>query len=249
MKYKYKIQKKKKWKLQFSSQIFLDIVKELSNQIFSKIEEIYNNVHTGYIILTGAGSKNNVILNYFYEFAKEKNMKIEITTPPQPEISIMKGAVLFGFQNNVIRKRKAKYSLGIKMYDDWEDRFEGKGKKVFEKIEGGEKCSNLFSKFITRNQYIEFDEVISRSYRALNPNPEIIFYKTLRENCTFVDERDENGKWIIEEFGKVVFNINEDFDVNKRQVTIKMKLGGTYIDVSAKYEKTGKNLDIVKFFN
>ena len=139
LKYKYKIQKKKKWKLQFSSQIFLDIVKELSNQIFSKIEEIYNNVHTGYIILTGAGSKNNVILNYFYEFAKEKNMKIEITTPPQPEISIMKGAVLFGFQNNVIRKRKAKYSLGIKMYDDWEDRFEGKGKKVFEKIEGGEK--------------------------------------------------------------------------------------------------------------
>ena len=249
LKYKYKIQKKKKWKLQFSSQIFLDIVKELSNQIFSKIEEIYNNVHTGYIILTGAGSKNNVILNYFYEFAKEKNMKIEITTPPQPEISIMKGAVLFGFQNNVIRKRKAKYSLGIKMYDDWEDRFEGKGKKVFAKIEGGEKCSNLFSKFITRNQYIEFDEVISRSYRALNPNPEIIFYKTLRENCTFVDERDENGKLIIEEFGKVVFNINEDFDVNKRQVTIKMKLGGTYIDVSAKYEKTGKNLDIVKFFN
>ena len=82
LKYKYNIRKKKKWKLQFSSQIFLDIAKELSQKIFSKIEEIYKNAKTGHIILTGAGSKNNVIVNYFYEFAKEKNMKIEISTPP-----------------------------------------------------------------------------------------------------------------------------------------------------------------------
>ena len=249
LKYKYKIKKKKKWKLQFSSQIFLDIVKELSQKIFSKIEEIYNNVKTGHIILTGAGSKNNVILNYFYEFAKEKKIKIEITTPPQPEISIMKGAVLFGFQNNIIRKRKAKYTLGIQMYDDWEERFQGKGNKVSNTIEKGDKCSNLFSKFITRNDYVEFDKVICHSYRALVPNPEIIFYKTLRQNCTFIDEKDDNGKLIIEEFGRVVFNIGKDFDVNIRQVIVKMKLGGTYIDVSAIYEKTGKNADYIQFFN
>ena len=40
---KYKIQGKKRWKLEFSSQIFMDIAKELSRKIFSKIEEIYNN--------------------------------------------------------------------------------------------------------------------------------------------------------------------------------------------------------------
>ena len=249
LKYKYNIQKKKKWKLQFSSQIFLDIAKELSQKIFSKIEEIYKNAKTGHIILTGAGSKNNVIVNYFYEFAKEKNMKIEISTPPQPEISIMKGAVLFGFQSNIIRKRKAKYSLGIQMYDNWEERYKGKGIKVFDKIENNDKCSNLFSKFITRNDYLKFDEVICHSYRALNPKPEIIFYKTLRENCTFIDERDENGKLIIEEFGRVVFNIGENFDVKNRGVIVKMKLGGTYIDVSAIYEKTGKISDWIEFFN
>ena len=58
LKKKYKIQKKQKWKLQFESQIFIDIAKELAEKIFSKIEEIYKQVNTGYIILTGAGSKN-----------------------------------------------------------------------------------------------------------------------------------------------------------------------------------------------
>ena len=134
------------------------------------------------------------------------------------------------------------------MYDYWEDIHEGKGIKVFQEIDGVYECSNLFSKFITRNQYIEFDEVIERHYKALNPNPEIIFYKTKKKNCTYNDEKNEKGKLIIEEFGKVNFNIGDDFDVNERGVTVKMKLGGTYIDVSAIYKKTGKKLDIIQFF-
>ena len=159
---KYKIQKKKKWKLEFDSQIFLDIAKELSYKIFSKIEEIYNNAHTGNIIMSGAGSKNEIITNYFYDFAKEKNMKIEITIPPNREISIMKGAVLFGFQSDIIRKRKAKYTLGIKIVRDWEDKYEGKGIKKNSELDGKIKCINLFNKFITRNEYIEFDKVIKK---------------------------------------------------------------------------------------
>ena len=74
MEFKYEIKKKikKKWVLEFSSQIFTDIIKELSQKIFSKIEEIYHNVNTGYLILTGAGSKNNVLIQNFYDLANKK---------------------------------------------------------------------------------------------------------------------------------------------------------------------------------
>ena len=249
LKYKYKIQKKKKWKLEFSSQIFIDIAKELSQKIFSKIEEIYNNVHTGNIILTGAGSKNDVISNYFYDFANEKKMKIEITIPPFREISIMKGAVLFGFQSNIIRKRKARYTLGIKIFDTWEDKYEGKGIKEYSELYQNYFCENLFSKFITRNEYIEFDSIIKNDYDATGSNPSIILYKTLKENCTFIDEKDENGKLIIEEFGSFDFDIGEDFDKDDRRIIIEMKLGGTYIDVCAIYVKTGKKIRSTQFFN
>ena len=92
----------------------------------------------------------------------------------------MKGAVLFGFQNNIIRKRKAKYTLGIQMHDDWKEKFQGKGIKDSNTIEKCAQCSNLFSKLITRNDYVEFDKVIWHSYKALIPNPEIVFFKKFK---------------------------------------------------------------------
>ena len=248
LEFKYEIKKKKKWVLEFSSQIFTDIIKELSQKIFSKLEEIYHSVNTGYIILTGAGSKNNVLIQNFYDLANEKNIKLDIITPPHPEISIMKGAVLFGFQNDIIRKRKAKYTLGIKSAYEWKQKYEGKGEKKYEENDKKYYCVNLFYKFITINEYIDFNKVIVQRFNAANPNPELIFYKTYRKNCEYIDEKDEKGNFIVEELGKVKFNIGEEFDANRRGVTIKIKLGGTYIDACAIYEKNGKKLNITQYF-
>ena len=238
--YRYKIQKKRNWNLEFPSQIFIDIVEELSQKIFLKIEEIYNNAHTGYIIFTGAGSKNQVLINYIYNYAKEKKIEIFITPSIQPEIAIIKGSVLFGFQNNIIRKRKAKYTLGIKMAYEWKQKYEGKGIKKYEELDKKYYWTNLFNKFYTINEHIEFNKKIIREFKATNPNPELIFYKTNKKDCTYIDEKDENGNLIIEEFAKVKYNI-EDFDINKNEVIIEMKLGGTYIDVCVTYKKIEKN--------
>ena len=248
LQFKYEIKKKKGWELSFPGKIFSDIIKELAQKIFSKLEEIYNSVKAERIILTGAGSNNKVLINYICCLAEEKNILFDTITPPQPEISIMKGAVLFGFQNDIIRKRKAKYSLGIKSAYEWKEKYEGKGIKKYEEINGKYYCVNLFYKFITRNDYIDFNKVAEHKFNAANPNPELIFYKTYRKNCEYIDEKDENGNLIIEEFGKVRFDIGEDFDANKREVTIKMKLGGTYIDVCAIYKKSGKRLNATHYF-
>ena len=134
LKYKYNIKKsqktRNKWELLAQSIIFSDITKEISKKIFSHIEEIYNNVHTGFILFTGGGSQNYNISHFLYDFAKEKNMVINIETPEHPEISIVNGAVLFGFDNNVIRKRKARFTIGIKSSRDWDENIhKGKGKK------------------------------------------------------------------------------------------------------------------------
>ena len=94
----------------------------------------------------------------------------------------MKGAVLFGFQNDIIRKRKAKYTLGIKSAYEWKQKYEGKGGKKYEENDKKYYCVNLFYKFITINEYIDFNKVIVQRFNAANPNPELIFYKTCRKN-------------------------------------------------------------------
>ena len=247
-KYKYEIRKNRKWELLFPSMVFSDITKELAEKIFSKIEEIYKNVHTGTIITTGAGSKNNNFFHHLHDFAKAKNMKISISSTPESEVSILKGAVLFGFNNNIIRKRKSKYTIGIKVHRDWnENKYKDKGIKVSSKFDG-DQCSNLFQKFFTKNEYIDFDQIISKKFTALQKRIFIVFYKTFKENCTYIDEKDENGQLIIEKFGNVEFDLEEDFDLNEREIRIDMKMGGTYIYASAVYLKTGKKIKTIQNF-
>ena len=248
-KYELKINPEEEWELIFSSQIFLDISKEVANEIFLKLEEVYNNVKGAQIIFTGAGSKNTNLIYYISHIIEEKKINLEIKTTYQPEISIIKGAVLFGFQSNIIRKRKAKYTIGIKICDEWDDiKYKDKGKKERNELMKRDECTNLFKKFITRNEYFEFDQVISKRLYAVSKNPKIIFYKTLKDDCKYIDEKDENNNLIIEKFGEVTFNIEEGFDMNNRDVQIDMKMGGTYVYAIAKYLINGKFKDTTQNF-
>ena len=95
--FKYEIKKNKNWKLRISGKIFSDIIKELAQKIFSKIEEIYNSVKAERIILTGAGSNNKVLIDYICCLAEEKNILLDTITPPQPEISIYEGSGIIWF--------------------------------------------------------------------------------------------------------------------------------------------------------
>ena len=250
-KYKYQIKRNpdEKWELMFPSQVFVDITKEVSEKIFSKLEEVYNEVKNAQIIFTGAGSKNTNIINYMYDFTKEKNLDFKIGFAYQPEVSILKGSVLFGFQSNIIRKRKSRYTIGIQLHKKWnENLHKNKGKKIYNELKKSYYCSNLFSKFITRNEYIRFDQVISQNYTALEKKPSIIFYKTIKHDCKYIDEKDENNNLIIKKFGEVKFNIENGFDIKNRNVRINLKLGGTYIHATAEYLKNGKKLEIVQNF-
>ena len=246
-KYILKRDKKDEWELLFPNQILLDITKNIANKIFKKLEEVYNNVEKAQIIFTGAGSNNKILTEYIKNFFIEKNVSFDIKTTIQPEVSILKGAVIYGFQTNIIRKRKPKYTIGINYSQNWDDKYKNGGHKYYNKTEKKWKCRNLFKKFITRNEYINFDEVISHNFIALNSNLEIAFYKTLKKNCTFCDEK-ENNDLIIEKFGRVIIEI-KDYDKNFRDVRIEMKMGGTYIIATAVYLKTGKKTKITQDFD
>ena len=117
--------------INFSQPNIYNITEEVANEIFLKLEEVYNNVKKAQIIFIGAGSKNTNLIHYISDIIDEKKLLLEIKTTYQPEIPIIKGAVLFVFQSNIIRKRKDKYFIGIRTYDVWnENLYKDKGKKI-----------------------------------------------------------------------------------------------------------------------
>ena len=251
LQYKYKINAnhEEDWELIFPSQIFVDITKEVADKISLKLEEVYNNVKKAQIIFTGGGSNNTNLIHYISESINEKNLFLDIKSTYQPEISIIKGTVLFGFQSNIIRKRKAKYTIGVKVQQPWDDNlYKDKGKKEYVELMKRDECTNLFSKFITRNDYILFDQIITKYFYAETKIPKIIFYKTLKDDCKYIDEKDENNNLIIEKFGEVTFDIREGFDIDNRGIKIDMKLGGTCIYTTAKYLINGKQIETIQNF-
>ena len=64
----------------------------------------------------------------------------------------------------------------------------------------------------------------------------------------FIDEKDENNELIIDKFGEIIFDIEEGFDINDRNIRIDMKMGGTKIICSAVYLRNGKHIEITQHF-
>ena len=73
-------------------------------------------------------------------------------------------------------------------------------KKEFNNADNEWKCCNLFKKIITRNEYINFDSIISYDFIANEEKPVITFDKTVKKDCKYTDEKEEEGKLIINLF-------------------------------------------------
>ena len=113
----------------------------------NSICEIINNINSKEeiktLIFVGGYCSNELLIELI------KNGLKKFTTyllPSLPSLSIMEGAVLFGIEPSTISIRKAKYTIGKKISDFWDDKKHfGKGKKIFMKNqENG--CVKIVSK-------------------------------------------------------------------------------------------------------
>ena len=94
----------------------------------------------------------------------------------------MEGAVLFGIEPSSISIRRAKYTIGARMNDYWnEEKHSEKGKKYFNEDTKSWFCEDCFIKFIEINQELKYEEEISRIHYMSEKNQRYIyleFYKT-----------------------------------------------------------------------
>ena len=144
----------------------------------------------------------------------------------------------------IINPRKAKYTFGIEVSEDWDDsKHKTGGIKYFSKFKNKFQCKNIFSKFITKGDELRPDQVIEKSYLMSGPIGEIKLYRTEEIDVQFCDEKNLDGDLKIWKFGEYIIDVGNDFDPSSektREVIIKMKMGGTFITSEAIYCKTKK---------
>lgn len=112
-----------------------------------------------------------------------------IIVPYDSDVSVLKGAVIFGHQPNIISERISKYTYGFskrKMFDQQKH-----DSSHLEIVDGKERCSRVFEPIIKRDEIVPVGKKITSTAKC-KPDDDGLFtlciYQTESENPVYTDE-------------------------------------------------------------
>ncbi|XP_071143930.1 heat shock 70 kDa protein 12B-like [Mytilus edulis] len=185
-------------KLHIRARIFVSFFTEATQHIISHLQKVLDNRNLGHIppamVIVGGFSESLIIKEAIRNHPSFKNIKIII--PIEANLAVLKGAVLFGHNPNVVISRMAKYSYGIRT----ERAFKiGDPSAKMYKEGGKEWCKDNFQKLFTINEEVSVGKkssvTIKESYKdqkrqAKRTMPHILdVYMSTEANPNFIDEQ------------------------------------------------------------
>jgi len=223
----------------FPYKIIYDLTKNLVDKISKILLQIISEVKdVSTIFYVGGFSNSTFAFELLKNDINKKNPKINHLLPPNPEKAILRGAIYYGLSPHRIKSRKAKYTLGMNAYMNWDEKIYGKkGIKIFDKQKNSYCCENAFLTFISKNDDIPYDNKITKQL-ALRLDTQdgtfgghLVLYKSNKPKVTYIDE---DG---VEEVGKLdLFVESGNYLGDNFEATI--ELGGTYLNVTASHRES-----------
>ncbi|XP_069101466.1 heat shock 70 kDa protein 12A-like isoform X2 [Argopecten irradians] len=183
------------------------------------------------IYLVGGFSESQVLQSDM----KQTFPSIRVHTPREANSAVIKGAVSFGHDPNIIGWRKSTCTYGISTCTNFDNTCHSREKYTV--IEGKEYCSDVFSKLITIGTTIETGQATPfRSFRPIHKNQTGMTVEVVSspsENPTYTTE---SGCRVLGRINVRMPNLTGDTD---REVKVRMIMGGTELKVEAVDGNTG----------
>lgn len=121
----------------------------------------------------------------------EGQQPVQVLVPRRPQVSVIRGACMFGLNPRSITSRISKMTYGINTLTTYDSEKHPEEKKVV--IEGEDFCEDVFDAFVRKGEAVGIDEVHVKTYcpvRARQTVMRIIFYATDSIDGKFVDDSD-----------------------------------------------------------
>ena len=197
-------------------------VKELLQQTKAKIG--YN---AKFIFMVGGFSESPYLKS---EIKKAfETDEITVLVPTRPQVSVIRGACMFGLNPRLITSRIAKMTYGINTLTTYDPDRHPEEKKVV--IEDEDFCQDVFDVFVKKGQSVSIDEVHTKIYcpvRTRQTVMRIIFYCTESTDVQFVDEPG------VSQLGELSIDIGKPFQtVEDKTVKVTLMFGQTNIRATA----------------
>ncbi|KAH3716331.1 heat shock 70 kDa protein 12B-like [Dreissena polymorpha] len=227
--YKGKVTKKRD-RIIVESSIMLDMFNESKNQTLAHVEGLLRKWElrgVKKLLLVGGFAESHVLQE---AFRSKFGSAYEVMVPQQPDLAIVKGAVIYGHQPHSICSRKSPYTYGIST----SIRFDPMKHAPMHKSIGGrgeEKCEDIFKPFVKRGESLEQGhKTPEQSFTAPNPGDHQVTVEIYRS------DKDIPPIYVTEctKVGDLVLKLTNVDPNEKALIVVQMSFGGTEVSVEAK---------------
>ncbi|KAL3851684.1 hypothetical protein ACJMK2_015411 [Sinanodonta woodiana] len=146
-------------KLSFDASLLIEFFQEPVSGILEKVRNIYQNaLRSGRIdavILVGGFAQSDLVTTNVR--AGLANLQIPVVRPHSSELAVLKGAILFGHNPNIITSRVLRHTYGVGMNTDFVSGKHDENFK-FRTPDGKFYAMNLFRKHAERGQEVKLNE-------------------------------------------------------------------------------------------
>ncbi|XP_053387922.1 heat shock 70 kDa protein 12B-like [Mercenaria mercenaria] len=218
-------------KLKCSADVFKSFYREPILQITDQMIEIVKNKLDVNIILLVGGFAESPVLQYGI---KSVFPGFDVVIPVGASSSILRGAIIYGFKQNLIAQRVLQYTYGVKIESPFVEGVHPPAKKFFRYY--GARCKDIFDTHVEKGQIVETGKsmVLRTYYPAAAGQTAITFpvYASELQNPTFVDEGCSYAGELKIEFGDKGIELD-------RAIRVSLTFSGTEIHVSAEDMEDG----------
>ncbi|WAQ99241.1 HS12A-like protein [Mya arenaria] len=160
------------------------------DSLISKIGEILEKPEVGRlenILVVGGFSECALVQHSMRQRLRGK----KIIFPPEAGLAVLKGAVLYGHNPQIIASRVARFTYGLKTTEEFD---ETKHKHKYKVVKNGVAfCSNLFQIYVFKGDEVETGQVITKKHKPKdnqNPGGYVTFemYLSTTDSATYVTD-------------------------------------------------------------
>jgi len=213
--------------------LMVSFFKPLFENIKSKVKQLIDQARekeapVNFIFMVGGFSESPYLKAEVKKHFEEEE-QVNVLVPRRPQVSVIRGACMFGLNPRSITSRISKLTYGINTLTTFDHEKHPEEKKVV--IEGEDFCEDVFDAFVKSGEAVGVDEVHVKTYcpvRARQTVMRIIFYCSEQTEVNFVDDSH------VRQLGELSIDIGRPFQsVEDKTVKVTLLFGATHIYATA----------------
>ena len=147
-----------RFKLQIPRTVILEMLGEVAKSISTHTSFLLKqkeNAGINFVLMVGGLSNSPIVV----QEVKKHASSIPVIVPENPELSVVQGAVMFGWKPDMFKSRKSKRSYGTLVIRDFLENIDPE-RLMFYDDDNVKKCDKCFDKLVGVDDEVEIDQIV-----------------------------------------------------------------------------------------